>query len=136
MLSAYAAEFLSKPMASRHETVSSEDQTSALQEALPDGGVWRAVKATATGRGAKRLRGARYEEPGCGKSALGSTARFSSHGGGARCEEPGCGKAARGSTARCIAHGGDARCEELGCGKSAVGSTARCAAHGGGARCE
>jgi hypothetical protein len=74
--------------------------------------------------------GARCEELGCGKSAVGSTAHCAAHGGGARCEELGCSKSAVGSTPRCKAHGGGARCEELGCGKSARGSTARCIAHG------
>ena len=49
-------------MVSLHEAVSFEDQTSALQEALHGGDVWRAVKDAATGRSAKRLRGASAAE--------------------------------------------------------------------------
>jgi len=76
------------------------------------------------------------EEPGCEKSAGGSTSRCITHGGGRRCKEPGCDKGGLGPTSCCIAHGGGKRCKEPGCDKSAQYSTSRCAAHGGGKRCE
>jgi hypothetical protein len=62
-------------MVSLHEAVSFEDQTSALQEALHGGDVWRAVKDAATGRSAKRLRGASAEAAAAAAGAAAGAAR-------------------------------------------------------------
>jgi hypothetical protein len=78
--------------------------------------------------------GRRCSEPGCQKSARGTTANCIAHGGGHRCSKPGCQKSAVG-TDNCIAHGGGRRCSEPGYQKSAQSTTANCIAHGGGRRC-
>ena len=72
-------------MVSLHEAVSFEDQTPALQEALHGGDVWRAVKDAATGRGAKRLRGASAAEAAAAAAAAGAA------GGAAASSVPGVG---------------------------------------------